>query len=476
MVSKHYLARGLQALALVTLLAPWSAADEKEAAKPAEADDTVECSELGFAGKAGFNDIGSLGQFDFNFELKVSNATENPITIKSANLLLGHEGGWLIPLDPESFDGSYLRDEITVEAGTEPEILGSQEYKAETPAIYTVLIGKAEDGHCAEAYPIVREAFEPPQPFAPPYPLGIGIIEPLHVVPFADGEDSVLFIGQHQVLNGEQPTDVETELTVVSDRGGSQPVKWKGFDAEGDLVALWPFARRLPVDKKFEKGMVGIKTRFKLNGKEKEIVKSWAVKRIQPAMLRAPVEGTWQLSSGPGAPRFNDHYARPQFRYAYDLVKLDNKGRTHKGNPQQNDSYYAWERDVLAAADGEIVAYCDHAKDNPGYSRNPQCALNYMVIKHANELYTAYLHLKHKSRVQGLFKGKQVRAGAVVARVGNSGESSEPHLHFMAFRIDQTGRVQSVPVTFGNAFHDTLGKRAVKGVPLGGRVYYFRGR
>ena len=49
--------------------------------------------------------------------------------------------------------------------------------------------------------------------------------ELLNLDVFADGEDSVLFVGQHQVLNGEQPTESATELIVSSDKGSSQPVK-----------------------------------------------------------------------------------------------------------------------------------------------------------------------------------------------------------------------------------------------------------
>lgn len=455
---------------------PCAAAEDAPADAPSKPAKSAGCSELGFVGTAEFEDVESLGQFEFEFDLKVSNATDKPIEIRHANLLLGHEGGWLTPLDPESLDGSYFRDAISVESGKDQEEVGRQQYRTDTPATYAVLIAQAEDGHCAEAVPILRAGFEPPPAYQPSYPVDLGVIEPLHVIPFADGEDSVLFIGQHQVLNGMVPADVETELSVSTDKGGSQPIKWKGFDTEGDVVALWSFARRLPVFKDFKTGMVGLRTTIVLDGEKKTVTKSWPVKRIRPAALHAPVRGTWQLSNGPGSPRFHDHYASPQYRYAYDLVKIDAKGRTHKGNPHENKSYFAWESSVLAAGDGVVVAYCDAQRDNPGYSRGKQCALNYIVVKHAGEVYTAYLHLKHKSRAREIRKGTVVRAGQHLARVGNSGESSEPHLHFMAFTIDQTGRVRSLPVTFGNAFHDSLGKRPVKGVPLGGRLYHFRGR
>ena len=96
-----------------------------------------------------------------------------------------------------------------------------------------------------------------------------------------------------------------------------------------------------------------------------------------------------------------------------------------------------------------------------------------MVIKH-DGFYSVYLHIKQGSRKQGVRLDAKVRAGQQIALVGNSGNSSEPHLHFQVFRTDASGRIRGLPVSFMNAFHDPAATKPVHGVPLSGKTYLFR--
>ncbi len=462
-------------LLLFPLAAPFAAAEDGdgEAKAPERPSTPTTQTTLGLEGSAAFKDLGRLGQFLFRYDAEADNRGEDVNEIGAANLLLAHPGGWLIPLDPDTVDGTFFRGPLELPAGKVSDIAG-QEYAATTPASHTVLALVAKDGHAELVTPIVRLGFERPRAYTAPWPFGIGFVGPLEVVKFSDGSSSALVIGQHQVLDGNTPTDVETVISIGSDKGSSDPVRWKGLDAKGDRTALWPFVRRVDVFEKFSKGRIHITASATLAGKKHDYAGTWDIVRVEPEPVRSPLLGTWQSSNGPGQAGMHHNYARPQHRYAYDFVVLE-KGRTHRGDPHKNESYFAWNRSVRAAGDGVIVAFCDAERDNPGYrGAATNCYTNHIVIRHPNGLYTAYLHLRQRSIARGLQLNTEVKAGQVIARVGNSGESSEPHLHFMGFRIDTTGRWRSTPVTFTNGFHDAQGKRPLEGVALGGRIAHFR--
>ena len=341
---------------------PVSSADEA-AAEQEDGGKRHPETKLEFTGDAVFKELGSLGQQDFRFRLKIKNATESALEIRGANVLLAHLGGWLVPLDPDSLDGSFFRGPLAIPAGEEIDGAGNR-YRSITPATHALLAVQAEDGHAEVPFAIVREGYDAPKPYVAPYPFGVGLAGPLHVVPFSDGNTSILVMGQHQVLSGVEPKDVETSLQVGSDAGSGDPVTWKGLDAKGDLTALWPFVRLVPALDGLESGYLRVTTTAVLDGHKETFTGTWPVTRIEPIPLRAPLLGRWQLSNGPGRTRVESQESNPQDRYAYDMVVLKN-GRTYSGGPHKNGSYHAYGRSIYAAADGKVVDVCDHEPDNP---------------------------------------------------------------------------------------------------------------
>ena len=466
--------RSIRRRLLAWALLPWLAltslgyADETPEPPAAEAPPSA----LTLEGSAAFKELQQIGRITFRYDAEARNPGEAPLSIESGNLFLAHPGGWLVPLDPESLDGSFFRGRIEIPPGTRS--IAGQHYAAVTSPSHALLSVHAADGHAEAVTPIVRLGYERPADYKPAYPFGVGVVGPLHVLPFSDGTTSVLLIGQHQVLSGGKPSDVQTTVSIGGDKGSTDPVTWSGLDAKGDRAALWPFVRRLETFSGLGSGQLRISTDAEIDGRKVHFAGTWPVTAIEPVAVRAPVLGTWQLSNGPGSPDTNDHYANPQFRYAYDMVVLE-QGRTHRGDPHRNESYFAWNRSIRAVADGEVVDICDQESDNPGYrGALTICYNNRVVIRHADGFHTAYLHIRQRSRAGDLKLGDVVKAGQVIARVGNSGDSSEPHLHFMGFRIDETGRWVSVPVTFTNAFHDARGTQPVLGVPVGGSICHFQ--
>lgn len=172
--------------------------------------------------------------------------------------------------------------------------------------------------------------------------------------------------------------------------------------------------------------------------------------------FRLPFRGEWLVFWG-GQHRFlNYHYAHDHIRYAYDFVVAKNEA-SFSGDPLLNESYYAFGKPVLAPADGVVVASVDGIADNVpvGAMNEAQAAGNVVLIKHANGEVSMIAHLKNGSvKVKA---GDPVKAGEQIGECGNSGNSSEPHVHFQATAAGEDPGSATIPVTF------TGGARPVRG-------------
>src|SRR3989344_1171768 len=81
---------------------------------------------------------------------------------------------------------------------------------------------------------------------------------------------------------------------------------------------------------------------------------------------------------------------------------------------------------ILAAADGKVVLVKDDSKKNGG--KRWYTNLNSVIIKHKNKEYSEYSHLKYNGSL--VEKGQFVKRGDIIGYSGNTGWSTQPHLHF----------------------------------------------
>jgi peptidase M23-like protein len=152
--------------------------------------------------------------------------------------------------------------------------------------------------------------------------------------------------------------------------------------------------------------------------------------------------GVWLAANGPSAESGHRRAAIPVYggfyiaqRFAIDWVKVDEQNKTYKGDSLQNSSYYAYGNDALAVADGIVTEVKDGIPQNvPGLtSRAVPITLetvggNHVIVNLGHGRYAFYAHLQPgKIRVR---VGDHVKRGQVLGLVGNSGNSTEPHLHF----------------------------------------------
>lgn len=120
-------------------------------------------------------------------------------------------------------------------------------------------------------------------------------------------------------------------------------------------------------------------------------------------------------------------------RYAIDWIKFDKDWHTFKpdGSWKQERDSVCYGEPLLAVTDGEIVGAVDKFEDQPPFVEGKDMGYpggNCITLKMDNGYYAFYAHLKPGSlKVKA---GDRVKRGQVIALLGNSGHSFEPHLHF----------------------------------------------
>lgn len=144
-----------------------------------------------------------------------------------------------------------------------------------------------------------------------------------------------------------------------------------------------------------------------------------------PLRFQLPVAGEWLISQG-----YNGGITHlEKFQYALDFIILDAEMRSYSGIGSRVEDYYCYNKPVLAPADGWVEAAVSFIEDNPvGQINRDENWGNTLVIRHAEGVYSKLSHLK-KDSVK-VYPGQFVRKGEIIATVGNSGRSPEPHLHY----------------------------------------------
>lgn len=183
-----------------------------------------------------------------------------------------------------------------------------------------------------------------------------------------------------------------------------------------------------------------------------------------------PLAGTLYVAAAPDLDSHHRWAINQEF--AFDFVALGGNGNSHQGEGSRLADFYSYGREVLAVADGTVVAVGTSALESDSRLRQPgesseafqqrtaaeqnellaqapiAAAGNYVVLRHAGEEYSQYLHLKPGSvRVK---PGDQVRRGQPIGQIGHSGNSTEPHLHFQLTDGPEPMTSRGLPIVFSN--------------------------
>jgi murein DD-endopeptidase MepM/ murein hydrolase activator NlpD len=189
---------------------------------------------------------------------------------------------------------------------------------------------------------------------------------------------------------------------------------------------------------------------------------------------RFPLEGTWLMKATPNTGVFDHHRFGVSSEFGVDFLRPGPQGELFRNDGKQASDYYSYGERVLAAAEGKVVAVNpaevqEWSRFNPKEGETEEqfqerqlkevrealqgdvgrwAAGNYIVIEHAENEHSAYLHLRENSvRVK---EGDVVRRGQHIADVGNTGDSYGAHLHFQVIDRPDLVRGRSLPFEFEN--------------------------
>ncbi len=155
---------------------------------------------------------------------------------------------------------------------------------------------------------------------------------------------------------------------------------------------------------------------------------------ISKVTYSLPFHGPWTVVNGGIDKAYSHSWSIPTQRYAYDFLMIDDTGKSRMGAALVPDDYYCYGKEILAPANGEVIeAVSEHPNSLISSKGQVDCSAhdirgNYLLLRHAEGEYSLLAHLKPGSiRVK---IGDHVKRGQCIALCGNSGNSSEPHLHF----------------------------------------------
>ncbi|PIE50642.1 MAG: peptidase M23 [Flavobacteriales bacterium] len=163
--------------------------------------------------------------------------------------------------------------------------------------------------------------------------------------------------------------------------------------------------------------------------------------------LILPFKGEWTVFWGGDTKELNYHVESEAQKNAFDIVITDQKGKTFKTDGRTNEDYYAFGKEIIAPCNAEVVMVVDGVKDNPPGELNPiYIPGNTVILKTRNNEYLFFAHFKQNSIV--VRQGQKVKQGDVLGLCGNSGNSSEAHLHFHIQNIENMYKATGVKSYF----------------------------
>ena len=181
-----------------------------------------------------------------------------------------------------------------------------------------------------------------------------------------------------------------------------------------------------------------------------------------PHVIAAPVKGDYYLVHNQSTMDYHFWIAffiggsiYTNEKFAFDLIQMDETWtQTFSGDPQVNESYFAYGDTLYSVASGTVLKAVDGLPENAGDSHDiplntlDASAGNHLLIDIGGGCYAVYMHCMPGSLLVNA--GDVVTEGQPLAQLGNSGNSTEPHLHFHLVDRPELWYCDGLPFVFKN--------------------------
>lgn len=165
--------------------------------------------------------------------------------------------------------------------------------------------------------------------------------------------------------------------------------------------------------------------------------------------LKLPFYEEWTVLWGGDTKKLNYHVIDEAQKNAFDFVITNPLGKSYKNNGKTNEDFYAFGKRLITPADGEVVLVVDGIKDNkPGIANPLYVPGNTVIIKTKNNEYLFLAHFKQHSIV--VKQGQIIKQGDLLGLCGNSGNSTEPHIHFHIQNVEDINKATGAKSYFEN--------------------------